>query len=376
MAGASMREKMTHRQRFQAVLDGKVPDRTPWVARLDLWYKGRQAQGTLPPQVQGKTIREAESYLGMGHSARNALVYRVRYDGLEERSTRNGDYLTHAFITPVGEASCTWYDPTAAQQAGIAKILTEHYIKNERDFEPIRYVAEHMRFVPDYDAYRKYDAEVGDDGYPLTIIGASPIHSIMLTYFGYEQFYYWLSDAPDKIETLLKALEGSYRQMWEVVEESPAKFLLHGVHFNSEMTPPRTFRRFFLPYFTEFNARMHAAGIKVAFHADADLTGLLDLVLKCGFDVADTFACAPLVRCTFDEARAAWKDNIVIWGGVPSIILEPTYPIDEFRRYMKDLHIKTKGTSHFIMAVSDNILPGAEVERLEWIRDLLQGRMW
>ena len=85
------------------------------------------------------------------------------------------------------------------------------------------------------------------------------------------------------------------------------------------------------------------------------------------------FAFAPLVRTTFDQARAAWKDRIVIWGGVPSIILEPDYPQDKFRRYMTDLEAKTRNTSHFIMAVSDNVMPAAELSRLEWIRDLFYG---
>jgi len=79
------------------------------------------------------------------------------------------------------------------------------------------------------------------------------------------------------------------------------------------------------------------------------------------------------VRTTFDEARAAWKDRIVIWGGVPSIILEPEYPMDAFRRYMIELEAKTRNVSHFIMAVSDNVMPAAEFDRLKWIRELFYG---
>ena len=324
-----MADRFTHRQRFQAVLDGRVPDKTPWVARLDLWYKGRQAQGTLPPEVKGKSLTEVEDFLGMGHSSRKAVVYRVEYEGLEERLARHGDYLTHTYVTPAGEASCTWYDPESARQAGVAKILTEHYIKSERDYEPMKYVAEHLRFAPDYDAYRKYDAEVGHGGYPLVIIGPSPIHSVMLSYFGYEQFYYWLADAPEQIEALLRSLEGGYRRMWEAVEsrrEAAAARRSFQLGDDAAAGLPQVLPAV-LPRVQCAHARGRNQG-RVSRRRRSDR--LARTGPRCGFDVADTFACAPLVRCTFDEARAAWKNRIVIWGGVPSIILEPSYPLAEF----------------------------------------------
>ena len=39
---------MTDRERILAVLDGKPPDRIPWVPRLQLWYNARVAEGKLP----------------------------------------------------------------------------------------------------------------------------------------------------------------------------------------------------------------------------------------------------------------------------------------------------------------------------------------
>ena len=120
-----------------------------------------------------------------------------------------------------------------------------------------------------------------------------------------------------------------------------------------------------------FNEAMHGAGKRVAFHGDADTSLLLDQILDCGFDVADTFATAPLVPCTLEQARNVWGDRITIWGGVPSIILEPEYPFEDFKAYMIDLHKKTAGRPGFIMDVSDNIMPNAEYERLVWIRDFL-----
>ena len=61
---------MTHKERFRAVLRGETPDRIPIVARLDLWHKAAEADGTLPRGLEGLSIPEIESKLGMGRSAR------------------------------------------------------------------------------------------------------------------------------------------------------------------------------------------------------------------------------------------------------------------------------------------------------------------
>lgn len=362
---------MTHRQRIQRVLDGGIPDRTVWAPRLDLWYNAHREAGTLPEPVCHLSLRETEAYLGMARSARSAVVHRLVYDGVEEVSTERGLDTIRTLRTPVGEVFATYSYSAEAQKLGVRQVLTEHYAKTPHDYDVLQYVAEHMRFEPDYGRFAAYDREIGDDGYPLVVLGPSPIDLLMIVWLGYEKFYLDLADIPNRIERLLASLEASYRKLWDVVASSPARFVLHGVHFSGQMTPPPIFRRFFLPYFRDFTERMHRAGIKVAFHADADLTGLLDLVLECGLDVADTLATAPLVSLTFDDARRAWGHRIVIWGGVPSTILEESYPEAEFHHSIEDLHAKTAGRPAFIMAVSDNIMPTASFERLVWIRDFL-----
>ena len=361
---------MDHRERFRTILEGKVPDRIAWVPRLDIWYNANKNMGTLPEELGGMSLPEVESYMGMAHSARKAVVYTIKYDELKEESVSEGDNLIHRFITPKGTLEAVWIHPLQARQQGMLKFPVKHYISEPKDYEIMQYVTAHTSYAPTYEAYHTYDIEVGQNGLPSVGLYGCPMHTIMLDYVGYENFYYHLTDCPQKIEALLEAMEATYRQMWEVVADSPAELVLHGHHFSSDMTPPPIFKKYFLPYFKAFNSRMHQAGIKVAFHADADLTGLLQMVFECGFDVADTFTCAPLVNTTFDQALQAWGDQICIWGAVPSIILEPDYPFEKFKAYMEDLYAKTAGKPAFIMAVADNIMPNAEFKRLLWIRDV------
>ena len=344
-----------------------------WVPRLDIWFHAHRNRGTLPKELDGMTLRQAEKYLGMAHSARDAVVFRRLYNGgVEERFFRGGNRIVQRYATPLGETEAISRLTEDAERNEMLPIPTEFFLRQEKDYEIMRYVVEHTRYEPNYAAYAAYDADVGEDGLPMVPLGPCPFHLLLLAWAGYESFYYHLADWPEAVRGLLEALNKSYRQMWEVVAASPAKFLMHGEHFSGQLTPPPVFKKHFLPYFKEFNAVMHAAGKKVCFHADADLTGLLDLALECDFDAADCFACAPLVDTTFDEARRVWGERIVIWGGLPSLLLEDSFTFDEFREYVEELYAKTAGQPAFILAISDNIMPAARFDRLLWIRDFLE----
>ena len=365
---------LTHRQRFRTILAGGIPDRIAWVPRLDIWFNTHAARGTLPPELQNKTLFEAETFLGMGHSCRNGVVYNIEHEDAELSRARRGDDVIETWRTPVGEISSTWCDPPDACARGIFAIQKDHFIKTDADWEVARYLAAHRRYVPDYEAYRAYDREVGEDGLPLVIIGISPFIEMIVTQLGYERFYHEWFNNPARIEALLEAMQDAARPMWDVVADSPAEFVLHGSHFNSIFTPPPVFEKYCGSYLKAFNDRMHTAGKRVACHADADLSGLLNHVLDCGYDVADCFATAPLVPCTLERAREVWGDRIVVWGAVPAIILEPDYPRADFEREIVDLYDQTAGRPGVIWAVSDNIMPGADFTRLCWIRDFLAQR--
>jgi len=71
---------MKDRERLLAVLDGKPPERIPWIPRLELWYNARKLTGTMPPEWKGLSLRQVEQALGLGTPARQgrSLTYDTR----------------------------------------------------------------------------------------------------------------------------------------------------------------------------------------------------------------------------------------------------------------------------------------------------------
>jgi hypothetical protein len=102
------------------------------------------------------------------------------------------------------------------------------------------------------------------------------------------------------------------------------------------------------------------------------MTQLLDLMIEADFDVADCFASQPLVECTIPQARAAWKDRITIWGGLPSTLLEANEPLEPLRDHLARLYRDVAPGNRFMLAISDQAMPTTGWQHLslvgQWVR--------
>lgn len=355
---------MTHRERFRTVLRRRVPDRIPMVTRLDIWYAAASRDGTLPPECRGLSIHEIESRLGMGRSARFRDFHKLVFDGVKIMERPDGPRV-HTELT-VGRRMLrkTLTRSPGQYQHVMRRRVTEYYLKSAEDYATMTALWQNARWEVDHAAFDKFDRDVGDAGPPVMILGPGPIHKIMIDYAGYENFYLHLADFPEKVEGLLRVMGDRYKELWREAAKSSAELVLHGAHWSGHMTPAPVFRKYFLPYFSRFTEVMHKAGKQCVFHADADLAGLVNLVGDTGMDVADCFACAPLVRLELREARRVWGDRVVIWGGVPSTILLPSCPEAEFRRYLGDFLAEVADGRAVIVGVSDNVMPDTDYARL------------
>ena len=109
-------------------------------------------------------------------------------------------------------------------------------------------------------------------------------------------------------------------------------------------------------------------------HADNDTRLLLDLVKASGFDMAETFTTAPMVTCTMSDARRAWGTDVIIWGGVPSVILEDPFSEQQFEEFMDDLFGTIAPGRAFILGIADNAMPGSKIERIKRISEMVEQR--
>lgn len=366
---------MNNRERIMAVLSGRPPDRVPWIPRLSLWYNAHRLAGTLPARWAGRSLREVERDLGLGTPARDGRVFEIVDEGVEVVERREGRYEITEWHTPVGSLRRVMRHSDDLDRLGLPARIEEYPLKGPADYRVWEWIWQHRRWRPCYDAYRAYDEEIGPDGLPMVSAGDVPLHEFLENGAGYEHGFFHLADYPAEVTHLLEVMaEAEAERMWPVVAESPARLILHGQHLSTQFTPPRLFRRYVLPYYARFMPLLHAHGKSVAMHADNDTSAILDLVETAGWDMVECFVTAPMVPLTLRRAREAWGTRVIIWGGLPSLLLSPTVPEEEFRSYMVDLLEVIAPGEAFILGVADNVMPDSAIERVAWVADLLEER--
>jgi uroporphyrinogen-III decarboxylase len=274
-------------------------------------------------------------------------------------------------VTPVGTVSKRVRQTETMAQAGIQGLEIEHLIKGPEDYPVVEAIVERTEIVPTYDEYLAYEAEVGEETVPLVCLPADPMYQILQDWIGYEQAFYHLQDYPNRVHHLLDVLTAHAHAMQRVVLDSPARMFLHGEHFNSMLTPPPLFERYMMPYFQAFADRIHAAGKTLACHADADVSLLLDQIKDSGFDMVECFVTAPMVPLTLEDARAAFGNDVIIWGGLPSTLLCDPVTDEAFETYMMDLFRIIAPGDAFILGVADNIMPETKLDRLRRVREMI-----
>jgi uroporphyrinogen-III decarboxylase len=365
---------MTNRERLLTIMEGGSPDRVPWIPRLQIWHTAHSRQGTLPERFRGLSLRQIELELRMGTPARDGRIYTTEQTGdVEVVQRQEGDSSLTIYRTPVGSVSTRYRRSVEQERLGIGSLEIEHMIKAPEDFAVVEYLLEHTHYRPTYEEYRAYEAEIGEDGYPLVGAGDCPFHHFLQKLAGYQNAYYLMFDYPAEVERLLASMEEFDREyLWPIVAGSPAHLILHGLHFGSAITPPPFFSRYITPYYQDFSALLHQHGKILAMHADNDSRLILRHIEEAGFDMAETFTTAPQVTCTLEESREAWQDRVIIWGGVPSVILEPAYSEEFFEAYMRRLFRTIAPGNAFILGVADNIMPAARLERLERIAEMVE----
>lgn len=387
---------MTHQERCLAAIRGKKTDLLPWVPRLEFWHRARLRHGTLPCELRSLTLTEITERLGVGcyasipdYTDRSnpdamadrtlglfhlpVLPYRVTLQDVDRRITQSGQETITEYHTPVGSIRTVTVITEEMLDAGASMTwITEHAIREPRDFEVIGYIFTHLKVEPEFEGYLARRREIGERGVAVGFLlgTACPIHHIMKEFMPLEQFYFACYDYPEKVERLAAEMEPFYQQMRQIGADSPAEVIFLGANFDDSITYPPWFEKHVLPPLQDYAATLHQKGKYLMTHPDGENRRLLPLYLRTGFDIADSVCPYPMTSLRLEEIRAVFDGKITIWGGIPATLLCPSStPEDEFRRSIDQTVERYTGESHLILGVSDMVTADADWDRMQYITD-------
>ena len=385
--------RMTDRQRILAAIRGEMPDRLPFVPRLEFWHRARHHNNTFPAEFRDLSLIEIVDRLGMGYyavlpdstqgtvedmldralgiSSLPVLPYKVTLEGIDRRVLNQGRETVVEYQTPVGTIrTATVFTPEMEQAGASAPWITERAIRGPDDFAAVGYLFSHLKVEPQRAGYQSACERIGERGIVVgyTSSRACPIHHIMADLMLLEQFFYALHDCPSEVERLAEEMEPFYRSIKAIAADSPAEVVLLGANYDDSITYPDFFRKYILPPLRNYAEVLHSKGKFLMTHTDGENRLLLPLYLEAGLDIADSVCPYPMTRCRLEEIRAAFEDRITIWGGIPAVLLcSGSATFSEFRQFIDELLDQYGHESHFVLGVSDMVTAEAEWDRLQYI---------
>ena len=385
----------SQRQRFLATLNGEIPDRPAFITRLETWYKSYARCGELPGRFAGMTLSEVHQAVGVGQ-LKFMCPYAFKLHDVEVSAALNGEQFYREYEPAIENFPGMWDYVSALKPgetvselrtpAGTLRLrhamlpegvvnatepyLKEKLIKTEDDLRVVEYILERAEFVSQYDMISAEQQILGENAFVVPLLQRIPFQQALLEYFGEMELFYALNDNPRQVTRLLYLLD---QQMEEVIHHIASfdwPYIEFPDNLHALMTNPQLFRRFCLPDLQKYTIMLHAQGKKVGSHTDGNIKPLLNLLADSGLDVCESVSPYPLTECTFDEIWEAWQNGPLIWGAIPSPILEETTNEADFCAYIDHL-FATIGDSPIILGVVDLFMRHNSIERVSYIANRL-----
>ena len=295
---------------------------------------------------------------------------------MEREVKKEGDTTLVTYHTPVGSVSCKILYSEEMKRAGASITwITEHVIKEPKDYKTVGYIFKNMKILPDYDNYLEFQRKVGDKGFAAAFanLSASPMHHIMKEFLDATAFYLEMYDHPKEMQGLCEDMEPYFDQIFRVLADSPAEVIFSGANYDEMITYPPFFKDHIMPHLQKLADMLHPKGKLLLCHCDGENKGLLDLIPESGMDIAEAVCPQPMTKVTISEVKKAFKGKVTIFGGIPSVaLLEESMSDEEFEKFMKNLFMEIAPGDRFILGVSDTTPPDAKFERLLRITEMVQ----
>lgn len=370
---------MTHRERALAVLEGRAPDRVPWFADLDYWTTAKIARGELSQDFKrSREYIDWHEELGCGFYLQGHFPFRAVGEGYaveEGRSDGTGNSGRHAahrfrtITTPLG----TLRERHRYLEGSFSEAAVEHLVETPADLAPYRFVAEHTRYVADYEWAEKRREQIGDRGILVVYTPRTPFMHLLAVDAGLENVMSTMMEAPEELDETISAMRKSSDPAAALAAESPADAVMIPENLSAEMVGPAFFERYLRGPQTAWSRTIRRAGKHSCIHMDGTLRGLLREECSVGLSFIDACTPAPVG----DVPVRDWPEytegtETVLWGGIPGGYFTDSVEDAEFDRHVIEVLEVMRRAPRYVLGVADQVPPDGLERRVRRVAELVE----
>jgi uroporphyrinogen-III decarboxylase len=213
---------------------------------------------------------------------------------------------------------------------------------------------------------------IGDIGVCYVSAGYSAMGQLLSMWMGIEGTILAAVDWPRTMREVIDQINQNNLRLIDTLAASSVEFILMGDNFSSDVQPPRFFDQWSKTYYIEAIRRLHAAGKYVAVHIDGRLLGAIKMIQSAGADCADAVTPTPMGDLTPQQCRDEAGRDFILSGGVSPDLWLSSARIEDFKKAVLNWLALKVQSPRLIANAGDEVPLGAEEDRIEIMRDLVE----
>jgi len=246
----------------------------------------------------------------------------------------------------------------------------EKMVKKEEDLKVVKYLVEQEEYFYNKFMYEAAIEELGNIGVPQTYFWRSPYQKCIIEYLGFERTTIWLKRKPQLMEDFISFLEEIDRKNYKIVINSDLQILNFGENIDANLSPPKIFEKYLIPYYEERVKWLKNAPIPkfTHIHIDGHCKDLLPYISQLPFDGIEALTPEPQGDVSLEELR----DNIgnkILLDGIPATLFMHQFPVDKLIETVKKA--LEYFSPNFILGVSDELPGNTDGKRLKIVGEIL-----
>lgn len=249
-------------------------------------------------------------------------------------------------------------------------------VKTKEDFKTLIYINEDRRLEPDLQYFDRDNAELGERGLLVPVIGTetkSSFQSLFEHWVGTEELVYAMADYSEVVEECLAAMYKNALKSVEISVQSGAEAFISWEDSSTTNISPQLFEKYIAPEITQWNRAIHSVGKHYLLHACGYIAALVPIMKNMGIDMIESASPPPTGNIEPWEVSEMLPDHIGVIGGIKPTIFQ-NCASTELEEYVENLIFRMKGNK-FILANYNNCPPGVQPEKFRLVSEIVRRRI-
>ena len=198
--------------------------------------------------------------------------------------------------------------------------------------------------------FRKVDEIIGDDGVMTRFWGPSTIPMLLENDMGVENFYYFLFDYPDEMDSLIKLIHSRMLKAFDCLATGPWESVTLCENTSTYYISPEVYEKYNMPHQRDFVDKVKRNGKTAILHMCGHVRDILHVIRETGCDGIHALTPPPTGNTPWEKALDILGEDLVIISCLdPSIFISG--PLDDIGPKLDQLITPRIRESPFILGV-------------------------